>query len=457
MLNIDALKIDARPRPAEKAATASDTRMAAAGGFAPRPRTIADTGLSENLLHELIAKHLHNGGMLDLGVLAIRTALAGPIVEELVGALRVQMFIEVKGPAPGTAGLRYALTDRGRAFALLALARSGYIGPAPVPLSQYAEVVKAQSVHGHRVTRERMHAAFADTVIREGLLDQLGAAVHSGRSIFVYGPAGSGKSYMCQRLARLLGEPVLIPYAVAVGDTELRLFDPIVHRPLMEPHKASHKVATGFDPRFALCERPAIVTGGELTMDMLEVSYDPQARLHQAPLQMKAANGVYLIDDLGRQRVATVDLFNRWIVPLETRLDYLSLASGKRFPVPFDVVLVFATNLDPAELADDAFLRRIGHKIPFGVLTPEEYGAIWRQVCEDRGVAWDGEVLRYTLGLHAREGIPLLACHPRDLLGMALDHARYLGETGVTPALVETAWNNYFVVPGAGNARAVQP
>ncbi|MGH8567658.1 MAG: AAA family ATPase, partial [Gammaproteobacteria bacterium] len=338
MLNIDALKIDARPRPAEKGAAASDTRTAGAGGLAPRPRTIADTGLSENLLQDLIAKHLHDAGVLDLGEIASRTALAGSIVEELVGALRVQMLVEVKSPAPGTAGLRYALTDRGRAFALQALARSGYIGPAPIPLSRYTEVVKAQSVHAHHVTRERMHKAFVDTVVRQDLLDQLGAALHSGRSIFVHGPAGSGKSYLCRRLARLIGEPVLIPHAVAVGDIEVRVFDPIVHRPLMEQHRASHKVATGCDPRFVLCERPAVITGGELTMDMLEVGYDPIARQHQAPLQMKAANGVYVIDDLGRQRAATVDLFNRWIVPLETRLDYLSLASGKRFPVPFDVV-----------------------------------------------------------------------------------------------------------------------
>ncbi|MGQ0592866.1 MAG: AAA family ATPase [Gammaproteobacteria bacterium] len=453
MLNIDALKIDARPHPAEKAAAASDTRPAAAGGLAPRPRTVADTGLSESLLQELVAKHLREAGILDLGELASRTALGGPIVEELVGALRAQMLIEVKGPAPGTAGLRYALTDRGRAFALEALARSGYIGPAPVPLARYTEVVKSQSVHAHRVTHERMHEAFADTVIRQDLLDQLGAALHSGRSIFVYGPPGSGKSYLCRRLARLLGEPVLIPHAIAVGDTEVQVFDPIVHRPLREQHRASHQVTTGCDPRFVLCERPAVITGGELTMDMLEMAYDPAARRHQAPLQMKAANGVYVIDDLGRQRAATVDLFNRWIVPLETRIDHLSLASGKRFPVPFDVVLVFATNLDPARLADEAFLRRIGHKIPFGALSRDEYGAIWQGVCADRDIAFDAKALRFTLALHDREGVPLLPCHPRDLLGMALDHAWYLGQTSVTPELIEMAWNNYFVVPGTTPGR----
>lgn len=228
----------------------------------------------------------------------------------------------------------------------------------------------------------------------------------------------------------------------------MRLFDPIVHRPSPEQHGASHKVTTGFDPRFVLCSRPAVITGGELTMDMLEVGYDPAVRQHQAPLQLKAANGVYVIDDLGRQRAATVDLFNRWIVPLETRLDYLSLASGKRFPVPFDVVLVFATNLDPQRLADDAFLRRIGHKIPFGALNRGEYETIWQGVCGDRSIAFDAEVLRFALGLHERQGVPLLACHPLDLLGMALDHAWYLGQTSVTRELIEMAWNNYFVVPG---------
>ncbi len=449
MLNIDALRRDDSSREAVKRPGVSEQPMAGPAHIAPRPRTLSDTGLSENLLQELVAKHLHDTGVLDLGELASRTALAGSIVEALVGTMRAQMIVEVKGPAPGTAGLRYALTDRGRAYALAASARSGYIGPAPVPLSLYAEVVKAQSVHAHRVTRERMNAVFFDTVIRQSLLDQLGAALHSGRSIFVHGAAGSGKSYICRRLARLLGEPALIPHAVAIGDTELRVFDPIVHKPLMETERASHKIASGFDPRFVLCERPAVVTGGELTLDMLEVSYDPHARQHQAPLQMKAANGVYVIDDLGRQRAATVDLFNRWIVPLETKQDYLSLHSGKRFPVPFDVVLVFATNLDPAKLADDAFLRRIGHKIAFGALGPGEYEAVWRGVCEERGLAFDAGVLAHTLGLHKREGRPLLACHPRDLLGMALDHALYRGRSEVTAELIELAWGNYFVVPGA--------
>ncbi len=424
----------------------------AASSLAPRPRTCAETGLSENLLQELVAKHLHNEGVMELGHLASRCALPGPVLDDIVAPLRKQGYIEVRGAAADSGALRFALTDRGRAFALEALMRDGYLGPAPVPLAHYAKIIKAQSLHGHHITRERMHEAFATTTIRAEILDQLGAALNSGRATFVYGPAGSGKTYMCQRLARMLGDPVLIPHAIAVGDTAVRLFDPVVHHPVDRPHAGLElRLREGFDPRFVLCHRPAVITGGELTLDMLEIRYDGASRQHLAPLQLKATNGIYLLDDLGRQRVATVDVFNRWIVPLESKQDFLSLASGARFPVPFDLVLIFSTNLDPAKLADEAFLRRIGHKIQFGHLTPEEYTAIWRQVCGDQGIAFDPDLVQVVLDdLYPASKRPLLACHPRDLLGMALDQARYLGDARPTPELLRKAWKSYFVDLKAG-------
>ncbi len=427
-------------------------RAAAASSLAPRPRTRVETGLSENLLQELVAKHLHNEGVMELGQLASRCALPGPVLDDIVAPLRKQAYVEVRGAAADSAALRFALTDRGRAFALEALMRDGYLGPAPVPLVHYAKVIEAQTVHGHQITHQRMHEAFATTTIRAEILDQLGAALNSGRATFVYGPAGSGKTYMCTRLARMLGGPVLIPHAIAVGDTAVRLFDPVVHHPVDRSHAALElRLREGFDPRFVLCHRPAVITGGELTLDMLEIRYDAASRRHHAPLQLKATNGIYLLDDLGRQRVATVDVFNRWIVPLESKQDFLSLASGARFPVPFDLVLVFSTNLEPAKLADEAFLRRIGHKIRFGHLTTEEYTAIWRQVCGDREIEFDPGLVRYVLDdLYPASKRPLLACHPRDLLGMALDQVRYLGGTRPTPELLRSAWSSYFVDLKAG-------
>jgi hypothetical protein len=414
---------------------------------APRPRKMADTGLSRNTLEELLTKHLYDGGVLDLQTLLKRTALAGPVLEEILALLRANQYVEIRGKSDNSVGLRYALTDRGRMFAMEALAKNGYLGPAPVSIDQYTALVKAQSVHAHQISRQQMQDAFSDIVIRDSLLDELGPAVHSARPIFIYGPPGTGKTYIGQRLARLLGEPVLIPHAIAIDESTVQVFDPTVHQPVELSDRPEMMLQQGFDPRLVLCERPAIITGGELTLDMLEVRYSPVTRIHHAPLQLKATNGIYLIDDLGRQRVAPVDLFNRWIVPLENKQDFLSLGSGKRFPVPFDVVLIFSTNLNPTDLADGAFLRRIGHKIHFGPVSADEYTAIWQQVCGERQVPFDPELPQFALTqLHRKHAVPLLPCHPRDLIGMALDQARYQGtEHSITRDTLKTAWKNYFV------------
>ncbi|MFQ5544962.1 MAG: AAA family ATPase [Acidiferrobacterales bacterium] len=416
--------------------------------LAPRPRTVAETGLSDIFLSDLVAKHLYEAGVLDLRQLSERTALAGPILETVLGFLRDEAGVEVRGRSSHNAGLRYALTDRGRAAALDALMRSGYVGPAPVPLRDYERVVHAQSVHTSTITQQAMHTAFADMVIRETLLHQLGPAVHSGRAIFVYGSSGTGKSYISRRLARLLGENVLIPYALGLGETVIQFFDPMLHHAASEARaEPSAMLEHGHDPRFALCQRPVAITGGELTLDMLEVRYEPATKQYHAPLQLKASNGMFVIDDLGRQRLATVDLLNRWIVPMEERRDFLNLGTGKHFEVPFDVVLIFCTNMNPLELADEAFLRRLGYKIRFDYLEPIEYEKIWRQVCSEQGISFDPGVLRYVLEeLHAKRNVPLLPCHPRDLLTLAQDQCRYQEEpNSVTAERMRWAWDNYFV------------
>jgi hypothetical protein len=424
------------------------TLHAAYTRHAPRPRRVSETGLSNTLLEALLAKHLYELGVVDSRRLVERLGLPGPVLEEVLQNLRAAALVEVRGVVESHASsLRYALTDKGRSFALDALAKSGYIGPAPVPLSLYTKIVREQSVHRQRLTREIMHERFAEVTIRPELLDRLGAALHSGRALFIYGPPGVGKSYIARRLARALGEPVLVPYALAVDDSIVQVFDPMIHQPVAEHSLPEYLLEQGHDMRLVLCHRPAVVTGGELTLDMLEARYEPATRLQLAPLQLKAANGLYVIDDLGRQRVSPPELFNRWIVPLESGEDHLTLANGKRFPTPFDVVLVFSTNLDPHDLADDAFLRRIGHKIAFGPLTPDEYEAIWRQVCAERGIAFDPDVLQFVFEeLHGKSGTPLLACHPRDLLGLALDQIHYFGEAEtVNTRQIAEAWRNYFV------------
>ncbi len=436
--------------PEKTSSDAPDGRLGVPRELVARPRSVAETGLSRQLLEELVVKHIYEGGVMDLRQLSQRTRLAGPILEELMQSLRASAYVEVRGVIEGSANtLRFALTEKGRLFALDALARSGYIGVAPVALEQYSKLLMAQSVHAHRITHEFMSRTFEKVVIRPALLDQLGAALNSARAIFVYGHAGTGKTYIARRLAWALSSDVLIPGAIAVGESIVEVFDPIIHRPLTGASgELGPMFDLGYDPRFTLCERPAVVTGGELTLDMLEIRHETATHRQIAPIQLKAANGIFVIDDLGRQRVAPVDLFNRWIVPLENREDYLTLANGKRFPLPFDVILVFSTNLDPEDLADDAFLRRIGHKISFGPVTQDEFTAIWQQVCTEQGIAFDYVVLEYVFEkLYAGSGKPMLACHPRDLIGLALDQARYQdAQVPLTPASVEEAWNIYFVV-----------
>jgi SpoVK/Ycf46/Vps4 family AAA+-type ATPase len=326
--------------------------------------------------------------------------------------------------------------------------RGGYIGPAPVPLHVYSKIVGMQTVHGRAITKSAMRSAFEGVVLEEALLDRLGPSLNSGRAIFVYGPAGTGKTYIAQKLKRLFYDRTLIPHAISVNESIISVFDPIIHRAASRESVGPElRLETGHDPRFVCCERPVVMAGGELTTDMLEVQYDSAAREYRAPLQLKANNGMFVIDDMGRQKVAPEAIFNRWIVPMEEKKDYLSLGSGRHFSVPFDVVLIFSTNMHPLDLADEAFLRRIGYKIGFDYLTRDQYRQIWKDACREYGIVFDPETLEFVLTeLHEKESVRLLPCHPRDLLGIAVDLATYLDEPRrLTKQQLRWAWSNYFV------------
>ncbi len=413
-----------------------------------RPKTLVETGLSETFLGDLIVKHLFDKGSMTLGEISTAVAVSGSIAEGILSFLRSEARIEVRAGQASSSGLAYALTERGRMSAMDAMNRSGYIGPAPVPIQSYASIARAQTIHSRSVTQDAMRIAFEDVCLDGQMLDRLGPALNSGRAIFLYGPAGTGKTYISQRLCRLFYHPTLIPHSISINEQVVQVFDPMVHKQV--ENKIGHnalKLEQGHDPRFTICERPVVITGGELTDEMLEVQYDASSKLFEAPLQLKANNGMFIIDDMGRQKVSPEVIFNRWIVPMEEKRDYLTLGSGRHFTVPFDVILVFSTNIHPTDLADEAFLRRIGYKIRFGTLTPAQYEYIWREACETYRIEYDARLVDYAINeLHTKAGVSLLPCHPRDLLGMAVDHAVYEDNSRtVTPEHLEWAWKNYFV------------
>ncbi|GAB3100797.1 AAA family ATPase [Aestuariicella hydrocarbonica] len=441
------------------------------------PVTIQSTGLSERLLTQLCCKHLYEAGMLTAHSLSQKMALGGAVVDEILQILRRDAIIEVRPNHAISATLRYGLTERGRASALEALAQSGYIGPAPVPLQDYQFQIQHHSIHRRVVDGPMIDKVFANFVIDPNIKDQIGMAVNSGRAIFIYGPAGSGKTYTIAQLPGVFGDHCAIPYAIAIDDTIIEVFDPLIHEIIndVQPapggnetndaidnlgdssnnhtindkqnQKNSLLIDRHRDPRWLLCKRPVVLCGGELTMDMLDIQFNPATRQFQAPLQLKANGGIFIIDDMGRQKPSPAEIFNRWIVPMEEKRDFLTLGSGRHFEVPFDQILIFSSNLNPLDLADEAFLRRIGYKIRFDYLTTQAYQRIWESQCHQHDVPFNPDTFAFLLTeLHQKNRTPLLPCHPRDLLGIARDHAYYHQETEVmTTKRLQWAWNTYFV------------
>lgn len=395
------------------------------------PETVEETGLSLGFLVELACKTLYFGGVMSLSSISEQLALPVSVSNDVMEFLKKERLAELKKGGDIRAAYTYALTDLGRERAREALQLSGYYGAAPVTLARYTEVARKQTVRNMSVNRESMERAFEGVILTPGLLRRLGPAVNSGRSIFLYGPSGNGKTFIAERLAKVLTGAVFIPHALCVDHQVIRVFDPVSHSrvDLGEPVDAARAVfaeRVEYDRRWVPCQRPVIVSGGELTLEMLDMSFDAIAKFYEAPLQLKANGGVFLIDDLGRQLVRPFDLLNRWIVPLEKARDYLSLQNGKKFEIPFDQIILFSTNIAPRELADEAFLRRIGYKIKIDYLGEEEYIGICRQVCARLGLPYRPEVIRYLLDEeHAKRGVRLSACHPNDVLSRVAEICRY--------------------------------
>lgn len=422
---------------------------AAAAVQLPRaPQTIEETGLSGTFLVELVGKAMAQLGLTRLTELSAHLCLAGSVVEALCQFMRRETLLEVTRRGQHEADVQFELTQTGRARAGEWLARNSYCGAAPVTLAAYTERVRAQSATQQAISAAQMDAAFADLVVPAALVEQLGTAMNSGRPMLLYGPAGSGKTYLAEQLQRLLAGAVAIPHAIAVHGEVIRVFDAQCHSPVAD--EAAPRTALDNrdrpDARWLLCERPCVVSGGELTLEMLDLSFDGRAGYYEAPPHFKANNGIFIVDDLGRQVITPRQLMNRWIVPMERRHDHLMLRNGGKFTIPFDLVLVFSSNLQPAQLEDAAFLRRIGHKIAVGPVSAGEYEEIFRRVCAAEGITFVPVMFAHLLHeYHDARGRPLLACYPRDLLHLIASRARYVGAAPeLSPELIDWAWEAYF-------------
>ena len=417
-------------------------------GMAPvAPRTLEDAHLPEPMLIELLLRHLSRAGELRAGEIAWRLGVALSVIEPTLDFLRGEKLVEVPRRGSFDADVAYALTDLGRVRAGEAFDKCRYVGPAPVSLGDYVKQVELQSVKRLHIDREQMRKALGDAVVPDALLARLGTALNSGRSIYIYGASGTGKTYLAERMVRTASGAIWVPHAIHVDGEIVQVFDPLVHQPIEDgPASTQLDRQAVSDRRWMKTKRPVVVTGGELTIDMLDLDFEPHSRFYIAPPQMKANNGMMILDDLGRQRVPVRELMNRWIVPLDRNVDYMALHTGTKFRVPFDVSVVFSSNLAPAEIGDPAFLRRLGYKIHIGALDEVGYREVFRQACSRAGLPDDQFAADYLIRrLHQDDHLPLYATIPYDVISKLRDRAAFLGEPPRLDAeSLRWAWDLYF-------------
>ncbi|MBI5102923.1 MAG: ATPase [Nitrospirae bacterium] len=406
------------------------------------PRTAEETGMELSFIADLIMKTVVFTGDFRLSDIVEAVKLPLEIVDPAVEILRRDQFVEVKGAA-GYAKTTYKfnVTGKGRKRAEELLEICRYIGPAPVTLNEYRNMVSVQTIKHIIVDEGSVKKAFSHLVVSERFLSVLGPAISSGKAIFIYGPPGNGKTTIAETIGQVLPGTVYIPYSIIVRGQIINIFDPVNHLP------ADNGTSPTTDHRWIAVKRPSIMTGGELTLKMLDLDFNPISKFYEAPLQMKANNGLFIVDDFGRQQMNPHDLLNRWIVPLERRTDFMTLHTGMKFDIPFDQLVIFSTNIEPQKLVDEAFLRRIRYKIRIDHPTEEQYRLIFRQVCETKDIEFKDGVFTYLMdNYYRRLNVRLNACHPRDIIDQIIDDAHYYNhKPELTTEGINMAWNNYFV------------
>lgn len=415
----------------------------------PEPQSVEETGLELGFIADLALKAIYyNSGITAQAVSDYICLPFFNIVDKALILLKREELIEVSGSSGfGELAYQYTITIKGSSRVHDSLMRTNYVGPAPITLDTYVATVKRQAIADVRVTPSDVRRVLRTMVMEDFTIDAVGQAVNTGRSMFLYGLPGNGKTLLAEHLSRMLGGHIFIPHAITIDGQIIKVLDHHNHTPVELPRQSSQ---TGrgavYDQRWVLCERPMIMVGGELTLAGLDLIYDTTNGIYQAPLQVKSNGGLFLIDDFGRQTISPQELLNRWIVPLEKRVDFLTLHTGKKIEVPFDQLIVFSTNLDPKSLVDEAFLRRIQNKIHIPPPTVDQFREIFKRQCESLGVPYNHEGLVYLLRDHyVKRKRELRACHPRDLLRQMIGMARYKGiPPAMSTELIDMACRTYF-------------
>ncbi len=419
----------------------------------PALRKLTDTGLTVVMMRDILLKTVFRKNVENATEIAKAVSLPTPLAQELIDMLREMGLMQATGTLHATSSneMGYQLTDSGKARALDALSQSEYYGAMPVPLEAYKEQVARQSIRNVRITRELLDASMGHLILPEGMLDQLGPAVTSGRSVLMYGPPGNGKSSIAEGIRAAMGDNIYIPHALSYAGQVITMYDPIVHT-MVEGAEASgysplRKSTARHDTRYLLCTRPTVMTGGELTLKMLDLNYNAVSRTYQASLQLKSSGGVFIVDDLGRQEEPPQALINRWIVPMEVGYDILALQSGEKFEVPFDTLVVFSTNFHPNEIFDQAALRRIFFKVKIDGPNQAEFLKIFAMVARKKGVQLNEDALIYLLkkkyptveNVYANYHAPFLL----DQIKAICDFEGI--EYQLRPDLIDRAWENLYV------------
>ena len=418
----------------------------------PMPRSLAEVGINTVMLRDILLKTMFRTNQDLVSTLSKSICLPVQLTQELVDLARTQRMLEATGTLHATSGneMGYQLTDLGKSRALDALSQSEYYGAVPVPMDVYAQQMKRQSVRNMKMTREELMRGMGHLILPPDLIGNLGPAVTSGRSILMYGPPGNGKSSISNGIRAALGDKIYVPRAIEYSGQVISVYDPIVHSAAQEQHEdpnAIRRSANRYDNRYVYCDRPAVITGGELTLDMLDLKYNPVARTYQAPLQLKSSGGIFIVDDLGRQSEPPQKLVNRWIVPLEESRDILALQSGEKFTVPFDTLVIFSTNFHPNEIFDGAALRRIFFKIKVDGPNQENFLKIFAMVARKKQMPLNEEALIYMLKVkYPTINNNFANYQPVFLIDQMISICDFEGiPYQMTPDLIDRAWGNMFV------------